>query len=198
MTTELRTQPVDPDDRRGRPSRGRHNGEDPAAQHSTPLPPATGGLTRDRRWLRWGAAVLAADLIVHPAAAALVNDWEGWGAVVGVTIFVLVTGLVVVGVTYGVIVRWALGPRTSDTAVAAAALGTGVASLAGYALIFAWAPVLIAPAALLLAREALSRRPNATARRLALTGGGFGLFTFAVFGSFLVTLALTNNFPFGL
>jgi hypothetical protein len=121
-------------------------------------------------WLRWAAAVLAADLVIHFGVGLLVNDWEGWAVAAGTFLFVLVTGLVIVGLTFGLLVRWALKPSPGGRNRAAlAALPTGVASLAAYAIFFTWAPVLIAPAALLLAWEGL--RAAGGAGRTAIRSG---------------------------
>jgi hypothetical protein len=151
----------------------------------------TAGPIRDRRWLRWGAAVLAADLVIHAGGGTLTNDWEGWGVFwVNVT-FVLVTGVVICGMTYGVVARWAL--RRGHAA--GAALGTGIASLVSYPIFFTWAPLLIAPAAFLLARVELRSAGSPRRRRMALTGAAFALGTFAVFVWFLVVVLLTGAYP---
>jgi hypothetical protein len=146
---------------------------------------------RDRPWLRWGAIVLAADLVVHTGLGVLSNDWEGWGVFWGTFLFILVTGVVLVGVTYGLVARWALRGGHA----AGAALGTGVASLACYAIFFTWAPMLIAPAALLLARVALRSGSRPRTRRMALTGAAFAVGTFAVFVWFGVVAIVTDSYP---
>jgi hypothetical protein len=146
---------------------------------------------RDRRWLRWGAIVLAADLVFHAGGGTLSNDWEGWGVFWSNVLFVLITGVIIVGTTYGLVARWAL--RRSHAA--GAALGTGIASLAGYAIVFTWAPVLIAPAAFLLARAALRSDPPPGGRRMARTGAVFAVATFAVFVWFVVTAIVTGSLP---
>jgi hypothetical protein len=154
------------------------------------------GARRDRRWLHWGAAVLAGDIVVHSTAARLANRWEGWGAEAGNVLFIAISGLLVVGFTYGVVVRRALRSPTQVGRLAGTALGTGVASLASYLIIFTWAPVLIAPGALLLAGEVLRSQPSTRAhRRVALVGAGFGMAAVVVFIWFLVELILTGNFP---
>jgi hypothetical protein len=152
----------------------------------------------DRLWLRWGAAVLAADLVIHFGVGLLVNDWEGWAVAAGTFLFVLVTGLVIVGLTFGLLVRWALKPSPADRNRAAlAVVPTGVASLAAYAIFFTWAPVLIAPAALLLAREGLRAASDRGGRRYALAGGALALVSVAFFLFLLVALFATGSYPFG-
>jgi hypothetical protein len=163
------------------------------------IEPATTTPARDRRlWLRWGAAVLAADLIVHNTGGVLSNDWEGWGVFWETVTFVLVTGTVLVGITYGLVVRWALRPTPRGNRAATAALWTGAASLAAYAIFFTWAPVLIAPAALLLAREGLRNAEIRGGRRRALAGRVLAVCTFAVFIWFVVVAIVTGSYPFGL
>ncbi len=152
-----------------------------------------------RLWLRWGTGVLSADLIVHNTLATFVNDWEGWGVAAQVVIFVLVTGLVIVGLAFGLLVRWGLKPSPRGRNRAAlASLGAGVASLASYAIFFTWAPVLIAPAALVLAREALRAEGGRGGRRHALTGAALGVSSLAVFVLLVVVLLVTGDYPFGL
>ena len=88
----------------------------------------------DRLWLRWAAAVLAADLVIHFGVGLLVNDWEGWVVAAGTFLFVLGTGLVIVGLTFGLLVRLALKPSPGGhNRAALAAPLTGVASLAATA-----------------------------------------------------------------
>ena len=151
-----------------------------------------------RLWLRWGAAVLAADLIVHNTGGVLANDWEGWGVFWETVIFVLVTGTVLVGITFGLVVRWALRPTPRGNRAATAALCTGAASLLAYGIFFTWAPVLIAPAALLLAREGLRNAEFRGGRRRALAGRVLAVCTFAVFVWFAVVAIVTGSYPFGL
>jgi hypothetical protein len=63
----------------------------------------------DRRsWLRWGAWVFVAVETVHLAGGLLANDWEGWGTFFGNLSFIVVSGLLVVFLTYGTLVRWGL------------------------------------------------------------------------------------------
>ncbi len=100
--------------------------------------------------------MLAADLVIHFGVGLLVNNWEAWAVAADTFLFVLGTGLVIVGLTFGLLLRWALKPSPGGHNRAAfAAPLTGVASLAAYGIFFTWAPVLSAPAALLLAREGL-------------------------------------------
>jgi hypothetical protein len=147
-------------------------------------------------WLRWGAAVLVADLVVHTTAGVLANDWQGWGVFWGNVVFVVVTGLVIVGVTFGLVVRWALRPTLGGNRAATVALWTGAASLASYAIFFTWAPLLIAPAALLLAREGLRTSRSPGERRRALAGRVLAVCTFAVFAWFVVAVFVSGTYPY--
>jgi len=62
----------------------------------------------------------------------LVNDWEALGGRRGHLLFVFGAGLVIVGLSFGLLVRWALKPSSGGhNRVALAAPVTGVASLAG-------------------------------------------------------------------
>jgi len=156
-----------------------------------PKPPA------DRwTWLRWGTAVLAADLVVHTAGGVLANDWEDWAVFWENFAFVLITGVVIVGGTFGVVVRWALRPTPRGNRAATVALWTGAASLASYAIFFTWAPVLIAPAALLLAQEGLRNAGSTGERRRAMTGRVLAICTFAVFAWFVAAVFVTGTYPY--
>ena len=64
--------------------------------------------TDRRSWLRWGIAVFTGVETVHLTAGTLGNEWEGWNVFLGTVIFVVVTGVVIVGLTYGLLVRWGL------------------------------------------------------------------------------------------
>jgi Protein of unknown function (DUF2759) len=147
-------------------------------------------------WLRWAAAVLAADLLVHIGGGVLANDWEGWGVFWGTALFVVITGVVIVGVTFGLVVRWALRATPRGNRAATVALWTGAASLVSYAVFFTWAPVLIAPAALLLAQEGLRNAGSPGERRRAMAGRVLAICTFAVFGWFVVAVFVTGTYPY--
>jgi hypothetical protein len=152
----------------------------------------------DRRWLRWGANVLVADLVVHTGGGILMNDWEGWDVFWTNVTFVLVTGLVLVGATYGLLVRWALRPSARGNRPAGAALAAGGLSVLAYGVFFTWAPVVIAPAAILLGREGSRRTVMAGDRRLARIGVALGVVTLAVFASFVLYSLISGHYPFGL
>jgi hypothetical protein len=173
---------------------------DPPGAMRTPSHASDQSPSAQRLWLRWGTVVLAADLVIHNGTGLLVNDWEGWGVAAGTFVFVLVTGLVIVGLTFGLLVRWGLKPSPPGgrNRAALAALLTGIASLAAYAIFFTWAPVLIAPAALLLARQGLRTADKRAERAIALTGGALGLVSLAFFVFLLVVVVATGDYPFGL
>ena len=139
--------------------------------------------TDRRSWLRWGIAVFAGFETVHLAGGTLGNDWEGWGTFVENAAFVLVTGLVLVGLTYGLLVRWGLKPSPRGrNRPALTGLAAGVLSVASYAAFFMWAPVLIAPAAVLLGRAGLAQAQNGHGGRAYAAAGAFlGLASLAVF-----------------
>jgi hypothetical protein len=155
----------------------------------------------DRRsWLRWGSAVFVCVETVHFVGGTLVNDWEGWGTFLQVLAFVLVTGLVIVGLTYGLLVRWGLKPSPRGrNRPALAGLAAGVLSVASYAAFFMWAPVLIAPGAVLLGRVGLARAQDGQGGRAYAAAGAFlGLSSLAVFLAMALYAAFHHgNYPFG-
>lgn len=149
-----------------------------------------------RSWLRWGAAVFAGVESVHVLGGTLVNDWEGWGVFLSGLSFIVVSGLVLVALVFGLLVRWGLKPsprgrnRPARTALAASLLSVG-----GYALFFTWAPLLIAPATVLLGRAGLTRAEGQGGRAYAVAGALIGLASFA-FGAALVIYALLHQGDF--
>jgi hypothetical protein len=150
-------------------------------------------------WLRWAAAILAADVIVHNTAGTLSNDWEGWGVAAVNFAFILVSGLIVVGLTFGLLVRCGLKPSPRGRNRAAlAALGAGIASLAAYGLYFTWAPALVAPAALVLARAGFHDAAERGGRGYALAGAALGTVSLALWTAVLTYAWITGHFPFGL
>jgi hypothetical protein len=162
-----------------------------AAARSVPRPSG-------RLWLKWGLAVFAVVETVHFSTGLLVNDWEGWGAALGVLAFVIITGVVIVGLTYGVLVRWGLKPSPKGrNRPALAALVAGVLSIVSYVAFFMWAPVLIAPAAVLLGRVGLAKAgPGREGRVQAAAGTILGLVSLAVLLGLLTYEAFNHgNYP---
>jgi hypothetical protein len=154
--------------------------------------------TDGRSWLRWGLGVFAGVETVHLTGGTLGNDWEGWNVFLGTLVFVVVTGVVIVGLTYGMLVRWGLkaSPRGRNRP-AVAAFAAGTLSLAAYPAFFMWAPVLIAPAALLLGRVGLGRaRDGQGGRAYAVGGTLLGVASLAIFLA-IGTYAVLNhgNYP---
>jgi hypothetical protein len=150
-------------------------------------------------WLRWATVVLAADLIIHNGAGMLVNDWQGWGVVAGTLVFVLITGLVIVGLTFGLLVRWGLKPSPDGRNRAAlAALAAGIASLLAYGIYPFWAPMLVAPAALVLARAGLRAAHHQGGRGFAIAGAALGITSLALWTIVVIVVLVTGSFPFGL
>jgi hypothetical protein len=139
--------------------------------------------TDRRSWLRWGIAVFVGFETVHVTGGTLGNDWEGWDVFLGTLVFVVVTGLVLVGLTYGLLVRWGLKPSLRGrNRPALTGLAAGALSVASYAAFFMWAPVLIAPAAVLLGRAGLAQAQNGQGGRAYAAAGAFlGLASLAVF-----------------
>jgi hypothetical protein len=156
--------------------------------------------TDRRSWLRWGIAVFTGVETVHLTAGTLGNDWEGWNVFLGTVVFVVVTGVVIVGLTYGLLVRWGLkaSPRGRNRP-ALAGLAAGVLSVVSYAAFFMWAPVLIAPGAVLLGRVGLARAQDGQGGRAYAAAGAFlGLASLAVFLAMATYAAFHDgNYPFG-
>jgi hypothetical protein len=156
----------------------------------------------DRRsWLRWGMAVFVSVEVLHAVGGVLVNEWEGWRVFFEIVAFVAVSGLVIVGLTFGLLVRWGLKrSRKGRNRPALASVAAGVMSVLSYVLFFMWTPLLVAPAAVLLGREGLTRTAEGEgARGYAIAGTLLGVASLAL-GVVLIAYALTHrgDFPFGL
>jgi hypothetical protein len=153
----------------------------------------------DRRsWLRWGGAVFFGLETAHFVGGLVGNDWEGWTTFFQNFAFVAVTGLVLIGLIYGVLVRWGLEPSSRGrNRPALAGLAAGLLSVASYAIFFTWAPVLVAPAAVLLGRVGLvGARAGLGGRRPAIAGAALGLMSIGVFAALVTYAALhQGNFP---
>ncbi len=151
-----------------------------------------------RPWLRWGAATLAGVETVHLVAGTAINDWEGWGVFLGGLSFIVVSGLVIVGLVFGLLVRWGLKPSPRGrNRSALTSLAAGLLSVAGYAILFTWAHLLIAPAAVLLGRAGLTQAQEGRGGRAhALAGTLIGVASFA-FGVAMLVYALLHdgNYP---
>src|SRR4051812_11003306 len=150
-----------------------------------------------RSWLRWGAGVFAGVETLHFTGGVLTNDWEGWGVFLGNLAFVVVTGAVIVGLTYGLLVRWGLkaSPRGRNRP-ALAGFAAGVLSLAAYPVLFMWAPVLIAPAAVLLGRAGVAGADAGQGSRAYATAGVLlGLASLVVFLGLVTYALVTGSFP---
>jgi hypothetical protein len=149
-----------------------------------------------RLWLRTGLVVLAGYLILHIGLASLVNDFEGWANFVSNTTVIVVWGLVLGGLTFGLLVRWGLKPSpTGRNRAAIAATVAGAASVLCYATYFMWTPLVVAPAALLLAHEGLKSAGSQGGRSYALLGGILGAFSLGYWVFCMVFVLFTGTFP---
>ena len=142
--------------------------------------------------------MLVAYLVVHNGVASAVNDWEGWSNFVGNVTVITVWGIVLVGLTFGLFVRWGLKASPAGRNRAAlASLGCGIASLLAYAIYFMWAPFVVAPAALVLAAAGLrtARESGDRGRGCALWGGVLGALSLAYWIFCIVFVLITGSFP---
>ena len=174
----------------------RHTAQRPSAPatHSK----ATPHKRTARPWRRQAAWMLAAYLVIHNGAATLVNRWEGWSNFAENFAAIAVWGLILVGLTFGLLVRWGLkdSPKGRNRA-ALTSLGTGVGSLLAYTIYFMWAPFVVAPAAVILAVAGLrtARESVRGGRRYALAGGVLGGLSSAYWLFCIVFVLSTRHFP---
>jgi hypothetical protein len=70
-------------------------------------------------------------------------------------------------------------------------------SVASYAIFFTWAPVVIAPSAILLGREGLARaQQGMRRRRMAIAAAALGLTSIGIFAALITYAALhQGNYP---
>lgn len=147
-----------------------------------------------RSWLRWGAATFAGVELVHLIGGLVINDWEGWGTFFSVLSFIVVSGAMITALVFGLLVRWGLKRSPlGRNRPALAALAAGLVSVAGYAVFFTWAPLLFAPAAVLLGRAGLTQaQENRRGRGYAVAGALIGAASFA-FGAAMISYALLHQ-----
>jgi hypothetical protein len=131
---------------------------------------------------------------VHLVGGVAVNGWQGWGVFLGNLVFIVVSGLVIVALVFGLLVRWGLRPsRPGRNRSALTSLAAGLLSIAGYAVFFTWAHLLIAPAAVLLGRAGLTQAQEGRGGRTnALAGALIGVASFA-FGIAMLVYAVLHD-----
>jgi hypothetical protein len=109
--------------------------------------------------------------------------------------FVVVTGLVWVALSFGVLVRWGLKPSPHGRNRAAlSAAAAGLLSLVAYLVYFTWAPLVVAPAALLLARAGLRTSDENGDRRYAVAGATLGTLSLAYWAFCIAFMLVTGEF----
>ena len=169
-----------------------------AAQRPTPPsaePNAAASQPGAHSWRQQAAWLFAAYVVIHSGAATLVNDWEGWSNFAGNFVAVMIWGLALVGLTFGLLVRWGLkdSPKGRNRA-ALASLGAGIASIVAYAIYFMWAPFVVGPAAVILAAVGLrtARESDPGGRTFALVGGVLGGLSSA-YWVFCIVFALSTG-----
>ena len=147
-------------------------------------------------WVRAAIVTLVADLVLHTVAAVLANDWEGWAVFCNNVAFIVLTGLVWVALTFGLLVRWGLtpSPQGRNRAASAAAVA-GILSVVSYVVYFTWAPLVVAPAALVLARAGLRDATDKRTRGLALTGAVLGTLSLCYWAFCIAFVLITGSFP---
>lgn len=171
-----------------------------AQQPSSPL--AQASVVQSNRgahqWRRQALRMLTAYLVIHNGAATLVNDWEGWSNFASNFLVITIWGLALVGLTFGLLVRWGLKDSpTGRNRAALASLGAGVGSVLAYAVYFMWAPFVVGPAAVILALSGLraARESDGGGRGYALAGGILGGLSSAYWTFCIVFVLSTGSFP---
>jgi hypothetical protein len=180
---------------------GKHSLASAGKTVASPHDPATnqqhGATFRDAPvWARAAIVILVADLVLHTVAATLVNGWDGWGAFWNNLAFIVITGLVWTAFAFGLLVRWGLTPSPKGrNRAASAAAAAGVLSVVSYLVYFTWAPLVVAPAALVLARAGLRGAAGKRTRGLALTGAVLGTASLCYWAFCIAFVLITGSFP---
>jgi hypothetical protein len=135
------------------------------------------------------AAVLATVVARILLGSFVVNDWEGWGTFVGFSLAVIVEGLVLGGLVFGVGVR--LGSRGSEGRRVVAALVFGLLAVLSLAIPYSAPQPVIGAAAIALAVPT-TRHGRA---RSASAGLLLGLVTITLWVAFMVFAVVTGDWP---
>lgn len=144
------------------------------------------------RELKLGTGAVAAAVVIHTLVAWVINDWE---AAISTFLLILIFGLVVGALVFGLIVRW--GVRGSAQHAAIAGLATSILSILSYGVFFIGAPPIIGAGGAVLGQVGLNRAQSRQTgiRATAWIAILVGLAAIA-FWLFLYAFALaTDDFP---
>ena len=140
--------------------------------------------------------MVIAEVVIHGLAAGALNDWEEF---VPTLAFLLVFGLVVGALVFGLLVR--LGSRPSDERNRPAITGLvcGVLALASFGVFFVGAPPIVGAGSVVLGRAGL-HQAEAGRGGIVPARAAIGLGT-VVIGAWLflyIAAVILGDFPFGL
>lgn len=150
------------------------------------------------QWLKVGSIVVAAEVLIHGVAAGLLNGWEDMA---GNLVFLVIFGLVVGGLVFGLLVR--LGSRLSRephrNRAASTGLVCGLLAVASYGVFFVGAPPIAGAGALVLGRAGLGQvRAGRGGAGPAWIAIGLGTIAIAFWLFLYIAALMLGDFPFGL
>lgn len=124
----------------------------------------------------------------------VINDWEGWGTFLVVATTLLVEGLVLGGLVFGLLVR--LAARSRNPRPAVAALITGVLSVLSFAISYSAHQAILGAGAVALGLAAIDPAGDRRGSRwMASAAIVVGLFTIAAWLSFVAFAIFTDDWP---
>jgi hypothetical protein len=157
------------------------------------------GVSGRPSWLKVGATVTGAEIVLHAGGGTLINAWEGWRLFFENLVAYVVSGVVLGLLAFGLLLRWGLkdSPKGRNRPAIAGMVG-GVLSVLSYALFFVWAPVFFGAAAVVLGRTGLRRSHDGRGGdRAALAAILLGLAALAFWLFYFIYVLIFKDFPVG-
>lgn len=122
--------------------------------------------------LRVGLVIAISVIIIHALGGNFANEWEGWGVALQTVSFAAVFGALVLGLTFGVVVRRGLRPAADElNCPARVAPLVGVAGILCYVIFFTGAPAILGAGAITLGLAGLRMAREGRGRRGAAVAG---------------------------
>lgn len=119
------------------------------------------------------------------------NDWEGWGTFVSFSVLVVLEGLILWALVFGLVVRMAAKSHQGRPRAVAASLG--VLAVLSLAVPYSAPQAILGAGAMALGLAALDSAPSA--RRLDEAAVALGAFSIAVWLSFVAFTFVTGDWP---
>ncbi|MFN2556454.1 MAG: hypothetical protein ABR592_06190 [Nitriliruptorales bacterium] len=154
------------------------------------------GAEKKVSWVKVGALATGAEIVLHAGVAQLVNPWEGWDLFFETLVALVISGVVLGLLAFGLLLRWGLkeSSKGRNRPALASAIG-GVISVASYYLFFVWMPVFFGVAAVVLGRTGLIRSQRRGGRGAALVGTMLGGAALAFWVFLVIWVLIFHDYP---